>query len=77
MDEILDEILEEVAEGEDEDSTVGNLLEEDTGDTLEEEDSETVSCLVEDVPEEEVSGFWVVVDVVRVELGVVEVVEGA
>lgn len=58
-------------------SSFGNVLEEDTGVSLKEEDSETISCLVEDVPEGVDSGLLVVVgELAGVELGAVGV-EGA
>lgn len=58
---------------EEEASSFGNVLEEDTGATLEEEDSETISCLIEDVPEEVDSGLVEVAGVLDgVELGVVD-----
>lgn len=64
-------ILLEILAGEEDDD-----LEEDTGVALKEEDSETVSCLVEDVPEEALCPWEVVeVDVSEgVEPGSVEVV---
>lgn len=71
----MDELMEEKEEEKEERSSFGNILEEDTGDTLEEEDSETVSCLVEDVPEGVDSGAWEVVEVLAgVGLGKVELV---
>lgn len=58
-------------------SSFGNVLEEDTGVSLKEEDSERISCLVEDVPEGVDSGLLVVVgELAGVELGGVGV-EGA
>lgn len=71
----MDELMEEKEEEKEERSSFGNILEEDTGDTLEEEDSETVSCLVEDVPEGVDPGAWEVVEVLAgVGLGKVELV---